>query len=118
MRIRAAGMRILFNPHAAVTHVKGGCSQDRQVFVEWHKHKGMLRFYNEHFRHQYPPLLMAVVAAGVWTRFGAVASRHLAGRARRQLAALPRAMARRRLEARAGAHLPQRAAAVTRPLTG
>jgi hypothetical protein len=78
----------------------------------------MLRFYNTHFRHQYPPLLMAVVAAGVWTRFGAVASRHLAGRARRQMAALPGAMARRRLDARAGAHLPQRAAAVTRPVTG
>jgi GT2 family glycosyltransferase len=118
MRFRKKGWDIRFVPHAPVIHHKGVCSRSRPLFVEWHKHKGMLRFYNKHFRHQYPPLLMAVVAAGVWTRFGAVASRHLAGRARRQLAALPGAMARRRLDARAGAHLPQRAAAVTRPVTG
>ena len=118
MRFRKKGWDIRFVPHAPVIHHKGVCSRSRPLFVEWHKHKGMLRFYNTHFRHQYPPLLMAVVAAGVWTRFGAVASRHLAGRARRQMAALPGAMARRRLDARAGAHLPQRAAAVTRPVTG
>jgi GT2 family glycosyltransferase len=87
MRIRAAGMRIIFNPHAAVTHVKGGCSRDRQLFVEWHKHKGMLRFYRKHFRHRYPTALMAVVRCGVWARFAAVSMPHLVPSARRWLAA-------------------------------
>jgi uncharacterized membrane protein YoaT (DUF817 family) len=40
--------------------------------VEWHKHKGMMRFYCKFFRHQYPGVLMWIVAAGVWLRFSAI----------------------------------------------
>ncbi|KFO67777.1 glycosyl transferase family 2, partial [Smithella sp. SCADC] len=43
------------------------------IFVEWHKHKGMMRFYGKFFRHQYPGILMWIVATGVWLRFGAMA---------------------------------------------
>jgi hypothetical protein len=45
------------------------------VFVEWHKHKGMIRFYRKHFRHQYPIGLMELVTLGVWVRLLVVASR-------------------------------------------
>jgi dTDP-D-glucose 4,6-dehydratase len=34
------------------------------------KHKGMLRFYRKFFCHQYPGVLMGLVVAGVWLRFG------------------------------------------------
>jgi len=88
MRIRAAGLHILFHPHALVTHVKGACSRDRPLFVEWHKHRGMIRFYRKHFRHQYPFLLMAVVSCGVWARFAAVSLPHIVPAARRWLAGL------------------------------
>jgi hypothetical protein len=30
----------------------------------------MLRFYRKFFRHQYPGVLMGLVVAGVWLRFG------------------------------------------------
>jgi GT2 family glycosyltransferase len=70
MRFRQKGWKILFVPSAQVTHVLGACSQTRPVFVEWHKHKGMIRFYRKFFRHQYPGVLMGLVVAGVWLRFG------------------------------------------------
>jgi len=75
MRARQHDWQILFVPDAPVVHHKGGCSQERPVFVEWHKHRGMVRFYRKHFRHQYPGALMTLVVIGVWLRFAAVAAR-------------------------------------------
>jgi GT2 family glycosyltransferase len=72
MRFRQAGWRILFVPSARVVHLLGACSRSRPIFVEWHKHKGMMRFYRKFFRHQYPGLLMWLVAMGVWLRFAAL----------------------------------------------
>lgn len=73
MRFRQKGWKILFVPDARISHALGACSQSRRVFVEWHKHKGMLRFYRKFFRHQYPGVLMGLVVAGVWLRFGVAA---------------------------------------------
>ncbi len=69
MRFRQKGWTILFVPDARINHALGACSQSRRVFVEWHKHKGMVRFYRKFFRHQYPIVLMGLVAVGVWLRF-------------------------------------------------
>ena len=73
MRFRQKGWKILFVHDAPVVHHKGICSRSRPIFVEWHKHKGMLRFYRKFFRHQYPGVVMCLVALGIWLRFGAVA---------------------------------------------
>ena len=73
MRFRQNGWQILFVPNARISHALGACSQSRRVFVEWHKHKGMVRFYGKFFRHQYPGALMWLVTVGVWLRFGLVA---------------------------------------------
>jgi GT2 family glycosyltransferase len=84
MRFNQNGLRIMFVPDAKVFHAWGACSRSRPIFVEWHKHKGMIRFYQKFFRHQYPGLLMALVNVGVWLRFGLVITCHflkLAGRA-------------------------------------
>jgi GT2 family glycosyltransferase/nucleoside-diphosphate-sugar epimerase len=74
MRFRKQGWNILFDPGAPAVHVHGACSKSRPVFVEWHKHKGMVRFYRKFFQHQYPGLLMWLVIIGVWLRFGMVAT--------------------------------------------
>lgn len=74
MRFRQKGWRILFVPSAQITHALGVCGRSRPVFVEWHKHKGMMRFYHKFFRHQYPGVLMGLVTVGVWLRFGLVAT--------------------------------------------
>jgi GT2 family glycosyltransferase len=72
MRLRQKDWKILFVPAARIAHALGVCSRSRLVFVEWHKHKGMMRFYLKFFRHQYPMGLMCLVAIGVWLRFALV----------------------------------------------
>jgi GT2 family glycosyltransferase len=69
MRDRKKLWTILFVPDARFVHYRGACSRSRPVFVEWHKHKGMLRFYKKFFRHQYPWGLMVLVTLGVYLRF-------------------------------------------------
>lgn len=72
MRFREHGWTIVFVPAAKIVHEQGACSASRPIFVEWHKHKGMMRFYRKFFRHQYPDTLMWLVALGVWLRFSSV----------------------------------------------
>ena len=74
IRFRRGEWKILFVPGARMLHYKGVCSRARPIFVEWHKHRGMMRFYRKLFRHQYPGVLMWLVSVGVWLRFLLVAS--------------------------------------------
>lgn len=76
MRFRQKGWKILFIPSAKITHALGACGRSRPIFVEWHKHKGMMRFYRKFFRHQYPGVLMFLVNLGVWFRFTLVVTQH------------------------------------------
>lgn len=69
MRLRQRGWKIMFVPEARVVHHQGACSKTRPIFVAWHKHKGMMRFYSKFFRHQYPGLLFWIVGACVGLRF-------------------------------------------------
>ncbi len=84
MILRRKGWKIMFVPDARIVHDKGACSRSRPIFVEWHKHRGMMRFYRKFFQHQYPGPLMWLVACGIWLRFGMVASYHSALLALRQ----------------------------------
>ena len=74
MRFRERGWKILFVPSAVITHVLGFCGRNRPVFVEWHKHRGMMRFYRKFFKEHYPGALMWLVGVGVWLRFSIVAA--------------------------------------------
>lgn len=78
MALRRKGWKIMFVPDARVMHDRGVCSRSRPIFVEWHKHRGMMRFYRKFFQHQYPGPLMWLVALGIWLRFGIIASYHFA----------------------------------------
>ena len=78
MTLRGKGWKIMFVPDARIAHAKGSCSRSRPIFIEWHKHRGMMRFYRKFFQHQYPGPLMWLVALGIWLRFGLVASYHSA----------------------------------------
>jgi GT2 family glycosyltransferase len=81
MRFRLAGWRVVFVPDAVVMHEKGVSSRSRPVFVEWHKHRGMARYYRKFFTDRYPIVLMPIVLAGIWARFAWVALGHLVRRA-------------------------------------
>jgi GT2 family glycosyltransferase len=72
MRFRLNNWLVMFVPDARVIHVLGGCSRRRPLFVEWHKHRGMLRFYRKFFEKQYPTPLWWLVVLSVWLRFGLV----------------------------------------------
>lgn len=74
LRFTQAGYHILFVPDVVITHVKGACSVNRPIFVEWHKHRGMIRFYQKFFRSTYPAPLLWLVYLAVWTRFFAKAA--------------------------------------------
>lgn len=78
MRFRKNGWKIMFLSQVKIVHEHGACSKNRPFFVEWHKHKGMLRFYRKFFKQQYSYLLWSGVVLGVWCRFLVVSSYHLA----------------------------------------
>ena len=63
----------MFVPNAVVSHVKGASGKATKVFVELHKHRGMLRFYKKFYEDTYPSPMMWLVTIGVWFHFAAVA---------------------------------------------
>lgn len=76
MRFTRAGWQILFVPDAPFSHAQGTCSKSRPLFVEWHKHKGMSRFYRKFFRRDYPLPLLWLVLSAIWVRFGFISLRY------------------------------------------
>lgn len=81
-RFGDAGWKILFVPQVAVTHAQGTCSRNRPLRVEWHKHRGMVRYYRKFLRKIYPWPLHPLVWLGIWLRFGLVALKIASARVR------------------------------------
>lgn len=69
MRLRQKGWTIYFVPDAIAVHHQGTCSRDKPVFVAWHKHKGMLRFYKKFLRQNHSSTTTWLITTGVWLRF-------------------------------------------------
>lgn len=83
VRFKRAGWAIYLVPDADVVHHKGACSTGRPVAVEWHKHRGMMRFFRKFQFRDYPLPFSLLVVVGIWAHFAVylVASglRRLAG---------------------------------------
>ena len=73
MRFRQAGWEVFFAPNVRVVHWKGFSSKAHPIKVEYHKHRGMVRFYNKFFRDRYSRVLLVAVMAAIWARFVAKA---------------------------------------------
>lgn len=69
MRFRQKGWKIMFVPSVSVIHYQGASSKTRPVFVLWHKHRGMWRFYRKFYQARYPMPFNALVWTGIWARF-------------------------------------------------
>ena len=69
MRVKRAGYKVLFVPDVAVQHSQGASSKRRPVFVLWHKHLGMLRYYLKFHARSSPLWLSALVLPGIAARF-------------------------------------------------
>ena len=81
-RFGDAGWRVLFVPTVSVTHHKGACSTSRPVRVEWHKHQGMLRYYNKFLAFDHSFAFNQIVKAGVYARFCLIAAKSAVERLR------------------------------------
>ncbi|MFC0676923.1 glycosyltransferase family 2 protein [Lysobacter korlensis] len=83
-RARDAGATVAVANHVRVVHVRGVSSRARPVFVEWHKHRGLWRYFRRFEAPHRQAVVRGAVFAVIWLRFplAAVAARLRAGRAR------------------------------------
>ena len=68
-RVRDAGWRVLLAGDVRVLHGKGGSSRHRPVFVSFHKHRGMWRWFRKFDPDARNPLLASIVWLGIWAHF-------------------------------------------------
>ncbi|WP_266170021.1 glycosyltransferase family 2 protein [Dyella subtropica] len=68
-RARDAGYQVWLAGDVRVVHGKGGSSRHRPVFVSWHKHRGMWRWFRKFDPAARRFWLAAVVWLGIWTHF-------------------------------------------------
>lgn len=68
-RARDAGFRVLLAGDVRVLHAKGGSSRRRPVFVSYHKHRGMWRWFRKFDPAARRPLLRVLVAGGITAHF-------------------------------------------------
>lgn len=68
-RFTQKGWKIIFHPDAILYHAQGSCSSSRPIFVEWVKHKGMVRFYRKFFSAGSTFPIKSLVLLGIWIRF-------------------------------------------------
>ena len=72
-RARDAGYKVLLAGDVRVQHAKGGSSAHRPVFVSYHKHRGMWRWFLKFDPASRKPLVRALVACGIAAHFLATA---------------------------------------------
>lgn len=70
-RTRDLGREVAIDHDLIVEHRQGSSSHHRPVFVAWHKHRGMARYFHKFDPAARNPLLRALVGIGVWTHFAA-----------------------------------------------
>ena len=72
VRFRQGGWQIYLVPDAEVVHYKGFCSLRRPIAVEWHKHRGMVRFFRKFQSQRHSMPFRLLVMLGIWAHFLAV----------------------------------------------
>jgi GT2 family glycosyltransferase len=68
-RVRDAGGRVVCANDVQVVHRKGTSSRTRPLFVAWHKHRGMWRWFVTFDPAARNPVLRALVWCGLWAHF-------------------------------------------------
>lgn len=76
-RARDAGAVVAVANDIRVLHLRGVSSRARPVFVEWHKHRGLWRYFRKFEASQRGPFTRVGVFAAIWLHFGAVLARIL-----------------------------------------
>jgi N-acetylglucosaminyl-diphospho-decaprenol L-rhamnosyltransferase len=68
-RARDGGWRVLLAGDVRVLHGKGGSSRHRPVFVSYHKHRGMWRWFRKFDPAAQKPHVAAFIWLGLWSHF-------------------------------------------------
>lgn len=74
-RVRASGATVACANDVRVVHVRGVSSRGRPLFVEWHKHRGLWRYFRKFEAAHRGPFVRVAVFAMIWGRFPFVAAR-------------------------------------------
>ncbi len=74
-RARDAGAFVAVANDVRVVHVRGVSSRSRPVFVEWHKHRGLARYFRKFEAPRRSAFVRACVYAMIWARFPLAALR-------------------------------------------
>ena len=67
--LHEAGYEVVVANQLAVTHVRGVSSRARPFFVEWHKHRGLWRYFNRFEAPIRGVLVRGAVFLAIWLRF-------------------------------------------------
>lgn len=65
-RVREAGGVVAIANDLRVTHVRGVSSRSRPFFVEWHKHRGLWRYFSKFEAKQRSALVRVLVWGAIW----------------------------------------------------
>ena len=66
---RESGATVACANDVQVVHVRGVSSRSRPLFVEWHKHRGLWRYFTKFEATRRGPFARAAVFAMIWGRF-------------------------------------------------
>lgn len=76
-RIRMAGGRVAIANEVEVLHVRGVSSRSKPLFVEWHKHRGLWRYFRKFDGGSHGPFTRAAVWTMIWLRLPLAVARKL-----------------------------------------
>src|SRR5690606_12782398 len=68
-RVRLAGATVVIANQVEVLHVRGVSSRRRPLFVEWHKHRGLWRYFRKFEANRRSLPMRLAVFAMIWGRF-------------------------------------------------
>ena len=85
-RVRNAGAVVAVANDVSVVHLRGVSSRSRPVFVEWHKHRGLWRYFRKFEAPQRSWPLRTAVFGMIWARFPFAVLRALVASMRQAMA--------------------------------
>jgi len=68
-RIREGGYEVVVANDLRVVHVRGVSSRARPVWVEWHKHRGLWRYFRRFEAHDVPAPMRGLLFVALWAHF-------------------------------------------------
>lgn len=77
-RVRATGALVAVANDVRIVHVRGVSSRSRPLFVEWHKHRGLARYFGKFEAARRGVFARLGVYVAIWSRFPFAALRALA----------------------------------------